>query len=304
LFFQTITGSGAVVIREDFFQREAEVFHYLDWGGQGPLAYLAHATGMCAGTYSPLADKMLSFLRVIGMDDRGHGRTRATADPKALKNWDIFVEDLERFVEFLQEPVIPIGHSRGGVVGLYLAVKRPDLVRALVLLDPTILPFSWMWWWYLAKKAGLAKYVPIAARAARRRAVWPDEQSIRETYLTKSSFRHWQEGFLESYLACGCQPTGEGTVRLTCDPAWESKCFSVCPHDVWGYIPRITCPVLVIYGEQSDTFLASAAKRMKRLNPQTVLQGFPGTGHFVPMERPQEVSAAIFKFLIEKGILP
>jgi pimeloyl-ACP methyl ester carboxylesterase len=291
------------MVQEAYFKRGVEEFHYLDWGGSGPLAYLAHCTGLCAGAYSPLADKLTPFLRVIGMDDRGHGKTRAQADPGELKNWDIFVEDLERLVESVQEPIIPIGHSRGGVVGMLLAVKRPDLVRALILLDPTILPFSWMWWWYLAKKTELSKYVPIAARAARRRKVWPDRETILKAYRSKGSFKNWQDGFLEAYIACGLEPTDDNVLGLCCDPAWESKCFSVCPHDVWQYVPKIKCPTLLLYGEQSDTFLAPAAKRFKLKNPHTLLQSFPETSHFVPMERPEETTTAILDFLRRHKII-
>ena len=79
-------------------------FHYLNWSGSGPLAHLAHATGFCAGAYSPLAERLTPHLRVLGIDARGHGKTRAKADPRKLKNWDIFVEDLERFVEFIRSP--------------------------------------------------------------------------------------------------------------------------------------------------------------------------------------------------------
>ncbi|MGD8990417.1 MAG: hypothetical protein PVI00_03070, partial [Desulfobacterales bacterium] len=39
---------------------------------------------------------------------------------------------------------------------------------ALVLIDPTILPFSWMWWWYVFKLTGLTRFVPIVATAAKR----------------------------------------------------------------------------------------------------------------------------------------
>lgn len=144
-------------------------FHYIDWGGSGPLAHFAHATGFCAATYTPLAERLGKSLRVLGMDDRGHGRTRAEADARKLRNWDIFAEDLERFFEHLGEPVIAMGHSRGAMVSLLVAVKRPDLVRALILIDPTILPLSWMWWWFLAKKTGLSRFVPIAVRATKRR---------------------------------------------------------------------------------------------------------------------------------------
>lgn len=291
------------MIESRIFKNTKGEFHYLDFGGSGPLAHLAHATGFCAGTYSPLANLLTPSLRLTGMDHRGHGKTRAPADPRKLKNWNIFVADLERFVEFLQEPVIAIGHSLGGTVSLLLAVKRPDLVRALILLDPTILPFSWMWWWFLAKKTGMAKRVPIAARAVRRKRVWPDRETVLKAYRSKGSFKLWQDGFLEAYLDHGMDPGGNGSIRLRCNPAWESRCFSACPHDIWQDIPKIKCPTLVLYGKDSDTFLAPAAKRFKKNYPPAVLNGFPKTSHFVPMERPEETREAVLRFLKGHKIL-
>lgn len=278
-------------------------FHYLDWGGSGPRAHLAHATGFCAGTYSPMAERLTPHMRILGLDARGHGKTRAAADPRELKNWNIFVEDLERFVEFIQEPIIAIGHSLGGTVSLLLAVKRPDLVRALILLDPTILPYSWMWWWSLAKRTGLSKHVPIAARAVRRKRAWPDHETVLRAYRSKGSFKDWKDGFLEAYIAHGMESNGNGAIHLCCDPAWEARCFSVCPHDVWPKIPKIKCPTLVLYGKESDTFLAPAADRFRKNFPLAVLEGFPQTSHFVPMERPEETHEAILGFLKENKIL-
>jgi pimeloyl-ACP methyl ester carboxylesterase len=111
-------------------------FHFIDWGGEGPLAHFSHATGLCAGTYAPLAERLRAHLRVVGMDDRGHGRTRAPADLHKLKNWDIFVDDLESFLENLGEPVIAMGHSLGAAVSLLLAVKRPELIRWCSSIPP------------------------------------------------------------------------------------------------------------------------------------------------------------------------
>jgi pimeloyl-ACP methyl ester carboxylesterase len=71
------------------------------------------------------------------MDDRGHGRAQVPADPRSLKDWDVFAKDQEQFFEHLGGPVIAMGHSRGGVASLLLTVRRPDLIDALILLDPT-----------------------------------------------------------------------------------------------------------------------------------------------------------------------
>jgi pimeloyl-ACP methyl ester carboxylesterase len=282
--------------QDHFFSGTNGEFHFIDWGGEGPLVHFSHATGLCAGTYGPLAERLAAHLRIIGMDDRGHGQTRAPADPRNLKNWDIFVDDLESFLGSLGEPVIAMGHSRGATVSLLLAIKRPELIRALVLIDPTILPFSWMWWWYLAKLTGLARWVPIVATAAGRKSVWPDRTSILEAYRNKAVFQTWKDGFLDAYINRGTEKTDHGALKLCCNPAWESKCFAVCPHDIWRFIPQLQKPALVLYGADSDTFRAPAVEKFKTKVPRTAFRRFEKTGHFVPMERPDETVEFIFDF--------
>jgi pimeloyl-ACP methyl ester carboxylesterase len=286
--------------KDHIYQGTDGKFHFVDWGGSGPLAHFSHATGLCAGTYTPLVERLTPDLRVVGMDDRGHGGTQAPANPQKLKNWNIFVDDLERFLENLGEPVIAMGHSRGATVSLLLAIKRPELIRALVLIDPTILPFSWMWWWYLVKLTGLARFVPIVATAAKRKSVWLDRVSILGAYRSKAVFQTWQDGFLDAYIQDGTEKTAHGTIRLCCNPAWESKCFAVCSHDIWRSISMLQKPTLVLYGAESDTFLTSAAKRFKVKVPGTIFRCFEGTGHFVPMERPDDSVEAILNFLRNK----
>jgi pimeloyl-ACP methyl ester carboxylesterase len=288
---------------DHFFPGEEGDFHYLDWGGQGPLLHLAHATGYCAGVYTPLAERLTSKLRVLGMDDRGHGKSSVPADPRKLKNWKIFTEDLAAFIRKQGSPIVALGHSRGGTASLMLAVHYQDLVRALILIDPTILPFSWMWWWYLAKKTGAARFVPIAYRAAERRRLWPDRETIFRSYRRKESMKRWDEAFLRAYVDEGTAETVAGQITWRCDPAWEARCFAVCPHDVWQFVPQVRCPTLVIYGRESDTFLKPAAERFKRKLPSAELVGMENTSHFVPMERPEETAAVILNFLVKTRLI-
>ncbi len=291
-------------MRQDLiFRGKDGDFHYIDWGGDGPLLHIAHATGFCAGVYGPLAERLTDSFHVVAMDDRGHGLTTAPADPRRLRDWDVFARDLERFFESLGGPVTAMGHSRGGVASLMTAVRRPDLVRALVLVDPTILPYSWMWWWYLAKKTGLAKYVPIANRAGKRKARWPDRATMLSAYRGRGAFRTWGDDYLESYVQCGTVDTAEGGVKLCCDPAWESRCFAVCPHDVWRYVPKVKQPTLLLYGRDSDTFLPAAAERFRRVSPKARVKGYEGASHFVPMERQEATAAELEAFAGELGLL-
>ena len=278
-------------------------FHWIDWGGFGPLLHLSHATGFCAGVYTPLAERLLVDFRIIGMDDRGHGATSAAADPTKLLNWNIFAEDLELFVENLSEPVIAVGHSRGAISSLKLAINRPEMVKALVLIDPIILPSRWNWFLYLAKKTGLIKLIPIVHGAAIRRRMWDNRMSMLSAYRKKTPFKNWQPGFLENYVVYGTKDTDEGFIELACDPAWESRCFAVCPHDTWRLVSLLRHPTLVIYGSESDVFLTSTGTRLKAMLPFVETCRFQNTSHFVPMERPDECGEAILRFIRSRGIV-
>jgi len=278
-------------------------FHYIDWGGSGPLTHIAHATGLCAGLYTPWAERLRSHLRVTGIDLRGHGRTEAQADPTQLKNWNVFYDDLEWFLESLDQPVVAIGHALGGTASLVVATRRPDLVSALILIEPGIMPPSWRPWVFLAQKTGLSGYVPFVTRASKRKNTWPDSQSARISLQSKGPFRQWKEEFLEAYLTEGMEETELGGERLLCDPEWEGRCLAMAPYDVWGYVPRLTAPTLVLYGALSTTFLPSVVTRFRTRVPQAVIKGFEETGHFVPMERPDESAEVVLQFLQRNKII-
>ena len=101
--------------------------------------HFAHATGFNAETYRGLLDDLHASLDVYLMDARGHGRSTAVADPKRLRSWRPYREDLEAFVETLRQPLVLAGHSMGATVSLELAAARPNLVKGLVLIDPVII---------------------------------------------------------------------------------------------------------------------------------------------------------------------
>jgi pimeloyl-ACP methyl ester carboxylesterase len=170
-------------------------FHFFDWGGSGPVAHIAHATGLAAGVYAPLAERLTSNFRVHAMDIRGHGRSSAPAEPARLKNWEIFYQDMERFFERFERPVVAIGHSMGGTVSMVAAARRPDLVSALVLIEPGVMSPAWRPWVYLVQKLGMAMRVPFVTRATKRKKAWPDVEEVRKDLYGKGTFRRWQDDF-------------------------------------------------------------------------------------------------------------
>jgi pimeloyl-ACP methyl ester carboxylesterase len=73
---------------------------------------------------------------------------------------------------------------------------------------------------------------------------------------------------------------------------------------VWQYAKKITCPVLAIRGEFSDIFYADAAERLNNIIADFELQTIPQSGHFPPMEKPEQCARLIADFVHRKIRIP
>lgn len=88
--------------------------------------------------WQQLAEQHLPGVAVAAPDLIGHGRSTWSAP------WSIDA-NAAALAGLLAEPVVLVAHSFGCAVALRLAAERPDLVAALVLLDPAVgLPGGWM----------------------------------------------------------------------------------------------------------------------------------------------------------------
>jgi pimeloyl-ACP methyl ester carboxylesterase len=74
---------------------------------------------------------MSKTFAVAAFDRRGHGRTSDSVEPFSVES---MAEETIAFIELLKRRVHLIGHSDGGNVALLVALKRPDLVRRIVVV--------------------------------------------------------------------------------------------------------------------------------------------------------------------------
>ncbi|HET7667365.1 MAG TPA: alpha/beta hydrolase [Mycobacterium sp.] len=89
-----------------------------------------------------LATRHLPEVAVLAPDLIGHGRSSWAAPWSIDANVDALGGLLDAEAD---GPVVVVGHSFGGAIALNLAAARPDLVSALVLLDPAVgLDGGWM----------------------------------------------------------------------------------------------------------------------------------------------------------------
>lgn len=98
-----------------------------------PTVLAIHGVTGHGGRWRRFADDELPGVRVLAPDLRGHARS-TWAPPWHLEQ---HVADLVGVIErHGGGPVTVIGHSLGGALACRLTAARPDLVRALLLLDP------------------------------------------------------------------------------------------------------------------------------------------------------------------------
>lgn len=254
-----------------------------------------HANGFNAQTYRTLLSPLAAGLRILAIDQRGHGATTLPADPEGRRSWRDLRDDLVGLLDALDgPPVVLAGHSMGGTVSLLAAAERPERVKGLVLLDPVIMP----WLAVLYAKAPwtsgrLWKRMPMVQSALRRRSVFDSRETAFAAYKGRGAFKTWPETMLADYVAGGFVERPEGVVELACAPAWEASNYAAQAHDPWRAVRRVAAPVRVLKAETHSTFRAGPgfAPRGRRVSIETIA----GTSHFLPMERPDLVRDALFE---------
>ena len=266
-----------------------------EFGGSGPVVHLAHANGFPLGAYGPLAETLVDQFRVVGLPARP---LWPGSQPESIHDWHPFTDDLIEGLDALGlRGVYGIGHSMGGVFTLRAAVHRPDLFNALALIDPVILPPSWLLVVQLMHSLRLERYQPFVRGALRRRRTWPSRQACYEHFRDRPLFARWPESSLRAYVQAAARPRADGVFELIYPPEWEARIFATTPTDIWRDVAQLHLPVLFVRGERTNVFRPECQERIARMLPGAQFAVIPGAGHLVALERPVETGAAVKEFL-------
>jgi len=271
----------------------------LDWGGDGPLVFMHHANGFCAGTLGLVASGLVPRFRVIGMDARGHGDSSKPEGPAAY-TWPNFLADYLAVAERLAEEcgggrvAVGLGHSFGGTAALGAAAERPALFGRLVLVDPVIPPPPAMVALYAADPDRAARLGRLVEGARRRRSLWPSFAAARDHFAKRSLFAAWLPEALDLYIEHGLRQRADGQVELRCPGEAEAAIFSASGGlDIETIARRAVVPATVLWATRGD-FPRSVFER--------VFSAMPGArivevdcGHLIPMERPDLVVDAVLQ---------
>lgn len=149
-----------------------------------PTVVAIHGLTGHGARWGLLATQNLPDLRFLAPDLLGHGHSPAEPPWRITDHAAAVAATIEAHVPQEQRPVVAVAHSYGSTIALELAHTRPDLVRAMVLLDPAqgLDPDRAL---QMARGAAEHRGYPDAeaARAAKRAEGWysvPDEVLTQE----------------------------------------------------------------------------------------------------------------------------
>ena len=255
---------------------------YVESHGEGVPVLFSCGYSTTRENFRPqVAPLVAAGFRVVLWDYRGHGDSDAPDDPDAY-SFDIVLDDLARVVDWVARdvPVVLAGFSFGGALSLHFALRHPERVRALVLLD-----------------TGPGFKNPDA------QAGWLAQVERIAQNLETRGLR----SFVESRAAATAigrrpeLPAAKHAARAIAK--MSARGVANFGRRVSGPIPgcidelaQITVPALVVVGEHDDAYLRAADVMAARL-PNAKKVVIPGAGHVVSIEEPEALNAAILEFL-------
>jgi len=269
----------------------------LDWGGEGPLLFMHHANGFCAGTLGLVAERLTPRFRVIGMDARGHGDSSKPEGPTAYR-WDQFAEDYLAVARRLADehggPVgVGFGHSFGGTSALGAAARAPELFERLFLVDP-VMP--------VADAATAASDPDRAVRmkrmiegAQKRRSTWPSRDAARAHFAERSLFERWLPEALDLYVDHGLRAAADGSRELKCPGAVEAAVFAnggAIDVEALARDAR-SVPTSVLWAKRGN-FSLPVYRRVFGAMQRAEIREIDA-GHLMPMERPDLVADEVIR---------
>ena len=262
---------------------------YLLYNGDGPTIILLHATGFLPWMWHPIARELSQTCRVIAPYFCDH---RDSELEQGGLRWIQLAEDIFQLCDRLEiEAPIFVGHSMGASVLTLTEALFGPLARGLVLLEPIFLPRDY---YQLASKV---ENHPLARKSIKRRNRWQDSQQARAYLKSKHLFANWDEEMLDLYIQHGMQTAPTGGLELTCPPEKEAALFLGDQlDDPWPILAKVSCPVLILEGEESGNRKIIDLKRATAEFHHATHQIIPGVGHLIPMEKPKQVIKIILNF--------
>lgn len=243
--------------------------------GQGPPLIILHGLFGSSDNWYSLFKIFADHFKVYVVDHRNHGQSPHDEH----HDYKTLTEDLKDFIDDhkIDRPII-LGHSMGGKVAMNFAVKFPNEISKLVVVD--IVPKSYFVH-HDAILEGL-KAIKLDQLESRGQA-----DQVLSAFVSDATVRQ----FLLKNLARDQKKQFEWRINI---PVLEKNIEEMGAALVYEGIFR--GPTLFILGSKSNYFEVGDEKTIKNYFPSAQIVELDA-GHWVQAERPKEFTETVFNFL-------
>jgi len=255
---------------------------YSQWGDptHGEVVVCLHALTRNRHDFDKLATELASDYRVICPDIVGRGESDWLAVPEDY-SYALYIADILALLEFIKvDKITLVGTSLGGIIGMMLAARPHSPIQRLVIND--VGP--------LIPKEALRRIAFYLMKAPPHFTTLNEvEKYLRSIYASFGPLTDAQWQYLTQHSA---QLTEEGNYRLAYDPMIAKTLQQVVllkDVDLWSIWNTISCPVLVLHGEQSDLLKTETIEQMQATHPNTQAVTFAGVGHAPALQDEQQI---------------
>lgn len=120
----------------NFYKTSDVSIHYAEGPENGPELVMLHGAGGRWQPFQSIFPFLLNIWHIYALDFRGHGKSSRVPGGYRYENYTRDVIDFVR--EKIGKPVVVWGQSMGASIAIQLAATEPELVRALVVAEPTV----------------------------------------------------------------------------------------------------------------------------------------------------------------------
>jgi len=247
--------------------------------GEGEPLLLVHGLGGSAANWLGLAPLLLPGRRLIVPELPGHGGSDPLPAAASLTAY------ADRLAALLDRPAAVVGHSLGGAIALRLAIRRPPLVRALVLAGAAGISSG-------TRRARYGLTITGLLKPGRKIAPYRDRVA-RSAALKTLVFGRWGASDPPALSPAMAEAFLSGPAHHT---DTVSAARALIRDDPRSDLDRVRCPTLVLWGARDNQLpIRDAFEYARRLHaPVRVIAD---CGHLLIGERPDACADAIQSLL-------
>jgi len=255
----------------------------------------------------PDLDRLATRFHLVYYDQRGRGRS-FSGEPPGRVTIASETDDMDRVRDWTTHATVAVlGHSWGGLLALEYAIRHPDRVSHLILLNPA--PVSHRDLLTFRRSLGAGRTPQQTARMDALRAdpgyIAGDIAADTEYHRIHFSTAVRAPAHLDQVihrLRLGFTPEGLVAARRI-EADLYGQTWSRDDYDLVPALRSLRIPTLVIHGDH-DFIPGDVARRIANAISGARLIDLHSCGHFAYLEQPELVEAAILNLLAASGSMP